>query len=297
MTENPRINRRQLLTSAAAVSTVALTGARPLNAQPSPRKNSQPLKLGLMSYTLAKDWDIATIIKNCTETKFEHVELRTTHAHGVEVTLSKARRQEVRKRFEDAGIKISLASGFGYHHPDPEKLRQQIEGTKEYTLLARDIGARGIRVFPNALLADQGIPEEQTMQQIGKAVREVGEFAHDHGVEIWLAVHGRGTNIVAKVKKMVDYAQSPHVYINWNCDQNDTKGPGFEANFNSVKDRIRNIHMHSLYNEDYPYRQLFALLKASGYQGYCDAEIPASCEPIRLMKYYRALFLAYQNAL
>jgi len=297
MTENPCINRRQLLASAAAASTVALTGRRTLSAQPSTGKNDRPLKLGLMTYTLAKDWDVATIIKNCTETKFEHVELRTTHAHGVEVTLSKAQRQEVRKQFEAAGIKISLASGFGYHYPDAGELRKNIEGTKEYTLLAHDIGARGIRVFPNALLADQGIPEEQMMQQIGKAVAEVGEFAHDHGVEIWLAVHGRGTNIVGKVKKMVDYAQSPHVYINWNCDQNDTKGPGFEANFNSVKDRIRNIHMHSLYDEDYPYRQLFQLLKASGYQGYCDAEIPASCEPIRLMKYYRALFLAYQNAL
>ena len=295
MTQRQSINRRQFLASTAAVA--AATGSGKLDAQPSSRENQQPLRLGLMSYTLAKDWDIATTIKNCTETKFEHVELRTTHAHGVEVTLSPAQRQDVRRRFEDAGLKISLASGFSYHHPDQAELRKHIEGTKEYTLLARDIGARGIRVFPNALLADQGIPEEQTMQQIGKAVREVGEFAHDHGVEIWLAVHGRGTNIVAKVKRMVDYAQSPHVYINWNCDQNDTKGPGFEANFSSVKDRIRNIHLHSLYNEDYPYRKLFQLLKASGYQGYCDAEIPASCEPIRLMKYYRALFLAYQNAI
>ena len=290
--------RRNLLKSSVALAaTSVIASSRPSSAQGAAGQAGQPLRLGLMTYTLAKDWDVATIIKNCTETQFEHVELRTTHAHGVEVTLSKAQRQEVRKQFEDAGIRISLASGFGYHYPDAGELRKNIEGTKEYTLLARDLGARGIRVFPNALLVDQGIPEEQTMQQIGKAVAEVGEFAHDHGVEIWLAVHGRGTNIVAKVKKMVDYAQSPHVYINWNCDQNDTKGPGFEANFNSVKDRIRNIHMHNLYNEDYPYRQLFALLKASGYQGYCDAEIPASCEPIRLMKYYRALFLAYQNAL
>ena len=31
--------------------------------------------------------------------------------------------------------------------------------------------------------------------------------------------------------------------------------------------------------------------------GYCDAEIDASKEPIRLMKYYRATFLALQNAI
>jgi len=295
MTKSPRINRRQLLTSAAAASTVALTGSRALNAQPSSGKNDRPLKLGLMSYNLAKDWDIDTIIKNCTETGFEHIELRTTHAHGVEVTLSKAQRQAVRKRFEDAGLKISLASAFSYHHTDQAELRKHIEGTKEYTLLARDVGALGIRVFPNALPA--GVPEEQTLKQIGKSLAEVGQFGHDHGIDIRVCVHGRGTNIVGKIKQMIDYSDNPHVYVNWNCDKNDTKGPGFKANFNSVKDRIRNIHMHELWDEEYPYRQFFRLLKQAGYQGYCDAEIPASCEPIRLMKYYRALFLAYQNAI
>jgi hypothetical protein len=52
-----------------------------------------------------------------------------------------------------------------------------------------------------------------------------------------------------------------------------------------------------LTNTDYPYRTLFALLRQSGYRGYCDAEVQASAEPIRFMKYYRALFLALQNAL
>ena len=50
-------------------------------------------------------------------------------------------------------------------------------------------------------------------------------------------------------------------------------------------------------DERYPYRRLFQLLRQSGYQGYCDAEIPASAEPIRLMKYYRACFLALQNVI
>jgi hypothetical protein len=71
--------------------------------------------------------------------------------------------------------------------------------------------------------------------------------------------------------------------------------PGFEANFRSVKDRIRNIHLHELWDPKYPYRKLFALLRQSGYQGYCDAEVSASDQPVRLMRYYRALFLALQE--
>jgi sugar phosphate isomerase/epimerase len=254
------------------------------------------LGLGLMTYNLARSWDIDTIIKNCAEAKFEHAELRTTHAHKVEVGLSPAQRAEVKKRFEDSPIEaISLASAFSYHHTDPAVLRQNIEGTKEYTLLARDIGARGIRVFPNRLLVDRGVPEEKTLEQIGRAVREVGEFARDHGVEIRLSNHGRGTNRVATIRKIFDHAQSEHVYMNWNCDASDVTGAGFEANFNMVKSRIRNLHIHELVGTPYPYRDLFRLLGESGYKGYCDAEIRESEDPVRLMKYYRAVFLAYQG--
>jgi len=301
--------RRDLLRSSAAVAATSVfvsscqSDAKVASQPPAAAAGStaviappKPLKLGLMSYNLAKDWDIDTIIKNCTQTGFEHIELRTTHAHGVEVKMSKEQRQTVRKRFEDAGLKISLASGFAYHYPDPAQLRKEIEGTKEYVLLAQDVGALGFRVFPNALLANKGIPEEQTMRQIGKALAEVCPFAHEHGVTIALEVHGSGTNIVGKVKQMVDYSECPYAYINWNCDANDAKGPGFDTNFASVKDRIANVHLHELC-DNYPYRRLFELLRQAGYTGYCDAEIDESKEPIRLMKYYRATFLALQNAI
>ena len=55
-------------------------------------------RLGLVTYNIAKDWDIATIIKNCEATGYEAVELRTTHKHGVEPTLNKAQRAEVKQR-------------------------------------------------------------------------------------------------------------------------------------------------------------------------------------------------------
>jgi sugar phosphate isomerase/epimerase len=194
-------------------------------------------------------------------------------------------------------LKLSLASAFAYHWDDPQKLRENVEGTKEYTILAHDVGAIGIRVFPNALLVDKGIPEEQTLEQIGKALAEVGKFAADYGVEIRVSNHGRGTNRVSIVRKILDFADSPHVYMNWNCDRTDVEEPGFEAHFNMVKDRITNLHIHDLFNEQYPYRKLFSLLRQSGYSGYCDAEVGESCEPIQFMMYYRGLFLALQNAL
>lgn len=252
--------------------------------------NKSPLKLGLMTYTLAKDWDIDTIIKNCTETKFQHVELRTTHAHGVEVTLSSAERAAVKKRFEDAGLTISLASGFRYHFPDQAELKKNIEGTKEYILLARDVGAIGVRVF--AYTNSNGTQEGKTLVQIAKALAEVGEFGYNNGVEIRVCNDGP---TIGMIKKLIDMSQSPHVYLNWNCPISDLEG-GFESNFNSVKHLIRNIHIRELWN-DYPWRLFFKLLSKSGYSGYCDAEIGGNPDPIRFMKYYRALFLALQDAI
>ncbi|MBN1984972.1 MAG: hypothetical protein JW761_01645, partial [Prolixibacteraceae bacterium] len=55
------------------------------------------MKLGLVTYLWAKDWDIPTIIKNCTEAKISGVELRVEHAHGVTLDLTPGQRAEVKK--------------------------------------------------------------------------------------------------------------------------------------------------------------------------------------------------------
>jgi sugar phosphate isomerase/epimerase len=272
------------------------TGGVPVQDAVAAEPAKAPLKLGLMTYSIAKDWNLETCIKNCLECKLEHIEFRTTHAHGVEVSLSKAERRDVKQRLADAGLTCSLASAFAYHWSEPERVRADIEGTKEYTLLAADIGARGIRVFPNAILESEGIPVEQTVAQIGKAVSEAGTFAGDHGVHIRLANHGKGTDDLLITKRILDHTTTPHVYVNWNCDETDVLDPGFDARFDLVKDRISNIHLHDLHNTAYPYRRLFERLREIGYQGYCDAEIGPSEDAIAVLKYYRALFLALQNA-
>lgn len=291
------MNRRILLKIATAGSASLVLTSRGSSQVVSGSPTRLPLRIGLMTYNLARDWDLETLIKNCTEARFEHVELRTTHAHKVEVNLSPNQRAEVKKRFADSPIRdISLASGFSYHHADAALLRQNIEGTKEYTLLARDLGARGIRVFPNQLPVP-GVPEERTLEQIGRACREVATFAADHGVQIRIANHGRGTNRLKITRRILDLADCPALMVNFNCDPTDTEDPGFEHNVGLVRGRIGNVHLHRLYDETYPYRKLFALLRADGYTGYCNAEIDTSPEPVRLMKYYRALFLAYQDAI
>jgi len=43
--------------------------------------------------------------------------------------------------------------------------------------------------------------------------------------------------------------------------------------------------------------QRLAGLNESGFNGYCLAEIPESKDPVRVLQYFRSLWLAYQNLL
>ncbi len=159
-----------------------------------------PLKLGLVTYNLAKEWDIDTLIKNCTETKFDAVELRTTHAHGVEPGLTAEQRREVRKKFADSPVKLaSLGSVCEFDSPDPQVLQQNIETCRMFVQLAADVRAEGVKVRPNRLHLDKGIPEETTLKQIGESLALVGSFAKEYGVEIRVEVHGSDTSRVPPV--------------------------------------------------------------------------------------------------
>jgi sugar phosphate isomerase/epimerase len=254
------------------------------------------IRLGTVTYNLAKDWDVPTIIKNCAETKFEGVELRTSHAHGVEVGLSKEQRQEVAKQFKDSPVALmGLGSAFDFHTPDQARLRHDIEATKEYIVLAHDVGAPGVKVRPNGLPRE--VPREKTLEQIGRSLGELGAFGEGYGVQIRLEVHGPETSLVPNIKTIMDAAHHPNVGVCWNSNQTDLEGEGFDHNFNLVKDRIFTVHMRDLYLDEYPFRRLLTRLNEVGFSGFCLAEIPESKDPVRVMHYFRALFLAYQNLL
>ena len=251
---------------------------------------SPRMKLGIVTYNIAKDWDVPTIIKNCAETKFQGVELRTSHAHGVEVALNKEQRQEIKKRFHDSPVELmGLGNAFDFHTPDQAKLRADIAATKDYILLAQDVGAPGVKVRPNGLPPD--VPKEKTLEQIGKSLHELGEFGAGHGVQIRLEVHGKETSQVPNIKTIMDVASHENVGVCWNSNQTDLDGGGFDHNFNLAKHKIFTVHMRDLYLEEYPFRKLLTGLNETGFTGYCLAEIPESPEPLRVLRYFRALWL------
>jgi sugar phosphate isomerase/epimerase len=296
-----KINRRQFITASSltfgAVSLTPMLARAAAAPKPASFLTRPPkMHLGLVTYNLAQDWDIPTIIKNCEAAQFEGVELRTEHAHKVEVNLSPEQRKEVRKRFQDSKVQLmGLGSTLDYHWPDQAKLRKNIEATREYIVLAQDVGASGIKVRPNGLPKE--VPEEKTLAQIGRALGELGDFARDHGQVVRLEVHGSGTAFPPRIKTILDTANHPSVGACWNCNPSDLDGEGWDYNFDLLKAKIFSVHMRDLFLEDYPFRKLLTRLNEINFTGFCLAEIPASTDPVRVMKYYRGLWLAYQGLL
>jgi len=225
------------------------------------------MRFGLVTYLWGRDWDLPTVIANCERTGVLGVELRTQHAHGVESNLSAAQRREVKKRFDDSPVTLlGPGTNFAFHYADASRLRKDIEGAKEYIKLSRDCGGSGVKVKPNDM--PKNVPQEKTIEQIGKSLNELGRFGADYGQKIRLEVHGACSPLPI-MKKIMDVADHPNVGVCWNCNGQDLQGEGLEYNFNLVKDRFGDtVHVRELSIGDYPYQELMNLFVAMDYDGW-----------------------------
>lgn len=281
------MHRRRFVQAAAAGTALGLgPGLAPAQSKEPPR-----FRLGIVTYNIAAGWDLPTLLKVCQNVGLAAVELRTTHKHGVEPSLSKPQRQEVRKRFADAGVDIwGTGTVCEFHAPDPAVVRKNIESCKQFVELTADIGGKGVKVRPNGLPKE--VPVERTLEQIGKALVECGQAAANANVEIWVEVHGAGTAHPPHCKTIMQHCGHPKVGLTWNSNASDVKDGSVAEYFNLLAPWVRSCHINELYS-GYPYRELFRLLGQSGYDRVTLAEIPgmpdlASAE--RLLRYYKALW-------
>jgi sugar phosphate isomerase/epimerase len=282
------VNRRTFIATGAAAGLAPLgLGSHALGQ--ARKEPSGQMKLGIVTYNIAAKWDVPTLIEKCKAIGIAGVELRTTHAHGVEPSLSAEKRKEVRQRFADSGVTLwGLGSTCEFHATDPAEVEKQIGICRDFVALAQDVGAVGVKVRPNGL--PEGVPVEKTLERIGKALRTCGAFAADQGVEIWLEVHGGGTSHPPHIRTIMDHCAHPQVGVCWNSNATDLQDGSCKPYFDLLRKHIRSCHITELASDSYPWRELFALLRDSGYDRFTLAEIGESSDPDRLLRYYRALW-------
>jgi sugar phosphate isomerase/epimerase len=292
----PAPTRRRFLHTAGALAAAGLVPV-PAAAAPTKAEGSAPkFQLGIVTYNVAAQWDLPTVLKVCKNVGLAAVELRTTHKHGVEPSLGKDQRREVRQRFADAGVTPwGCGSVCEFHAPDPAVVRKNIEICKQFVQLAADIGGRGVKVRPNGL--PKGVAVEKTLEQIGKALIPCGQAAADAGVEIWVEVHGSGTAHPPHMKTIMEQCGHPQVGITWNSNAADLINGSITPAFEMLRPWLRSCHINDLYKEAtgaYPYRELFRLLRASGYDRVTLVEVgrvmPSPEFGEEFLRYYKALW-------
>jgi sugar phosphate isomerase/epimerase len=293
-------SRRDFITTAAAATGAGLLSTGLADAQqqqPARAANALRFRLGIVTFNIASTWDQPTMLRICRAVGLSPVELRTSHRHGVEPTLTAQQRRDVRQRFMDAGVEIwGCGTICEFHSPDRQVVQQNIESCRQFVQLVADIGGKGVKVRPNDL--PRGVETERTLEQIGRALADCGRAANDAGVEIWLEVHGRGTSHPPHIRTIMQQANHPRVGVTWNSNPTDVVNGSVAEYFAMLRPWLKSCHINELHR-DYPYRELFRLMRETNYDRVTLAEIPsmpddASAE--RLMRYYKALWTELARA-
>jgi sugar phosphate isomerase/epimerase len=271
------LSRRQFLASSAVAGAAVGAASFPFRCAAAAQGVSDAaIAFGLVTYQWGADWDLPTLLAHCQTTNVQGVELRTTHAHKVEPDLNDQQRAEVAGRFGDAGITcVGIGSDERFDNPDPAVVKRAIEKTKEFVRLSHDIGASGVKVKPDRFWPN--VPREQTIEQIGKALNELGLYAAGFGQQIRLEVHGQCAELPT-IRAIMDIATDDNVYVCWNSNATDLKGDGLAKNFELVRERFgRTCHVRELNTPDYPFQELIDLLVKTKYEGWVLLE--ASSKP------------------
>lgn len=289
------MDRRTFLGSSAALAIPSFGFGE---SKPDPK--DPPFKLGMVSYMIPAKWDLPTTLKVCKEVGIAAIECRTTHKHGVEPTLNADERKKVKAQFAESGIVFwGCGSICEFHAVDQKVVQKNIEDCKKFIQLVADIGGKGVKVRPNGLPKD--VKVEKTLEQIGKSLIECGNAAKDAGVEIWVEVHGQGTQDPPNIKTIMEVCNHPSVGLTWNSNPTDIKDGSVKDAFEMLKKWIKSCHINDLNKQEskgkdfYPYKELFALLRELKYDRYTLIEegkaIDDPKEGIEYLKKYKNRWL------
>ena len=237
------------------------------------------VKYSFMSFS-TPELSFDEMLRTAGDLGYDGIEPRVVagHAHGVELEADAAARMAMRERAAEQGIAIAcVATSCSY--ADPERTQQMVDDTRRYVDLAADIGAPCIRVFGGRI--PEGIPREQAVDHVAKALEEVAPHAEGRGVSICLETHDDWCDPahVAEVMRKVD---RDGVAVNWDIMHpiragNSTMDRAFEA----LGPWIKHTHLHDGNDEGklvpigegiIDHRRAVELLAGADFEGHLSGE-------------------------
>ena len=246
--------------------------------------------LGSVTYNLLKDYDLETIIRTLETVGYEVVELRTGHKHGVEPSIHVAERARVRRRFEASKVRLlSYGTTCRFQSPDPAGNAPASPKSPKASWTWRTIPALSASSSsPWDCLPT--VPQETATRYFGASMRQLGEYGAGKGVEIWMEVHGNGTQNPPVAVALLRAAGHDNVGACWNSNPTDVQNGSVKESFTCSGLDPQRTPARRPTDDRYPFRELFALLRESGYNRYTLAEVAESKETERYMLMFKALW-------
>jgi sugar phosphate isomerase/epimerase len=161
-------------------------------------------------------WDWLKILDFAQQNGFVAVELR-----GLLGTMDLPARPEfapgrIEQSKQEVGahsLRIScLGSSAHLHETDPDKHEQQLADARRFIDLASALDAPYVRVFGNNIVEGR----EQVIEHVGKALRQLGEYAGQKNVTVIIESHGDFTDSPT-LHAILESANSPHVGLLWDA--------------------------------------------------------------------------------
>jgi sugar phosphate isomerase/epimerase len=247
------------------------------------------MKLSLLTFAIAREWEMDKLIEISKKLGFAGIEFRTDqkHKHGVELDTGKETRKMIKDKLHDAYLEaVGIATPCRFEYSDAGRRRENIERTKSFIELASDIEAPYVRVFGNEF--EEGADRDETIKWVGESLGELINFGRPYGVEVLLEMHG-DLNFWKYTKNVLKHTGISDAGAVYNSDLRDKVGDSIKGTYSQVKHLIKHVHMHD-FILDYPYKELFQLLKDDKYNGYLSAEIRESADAEKVLAYYAKLY-------
>ena len=284
------MDRRGAIGHAAAVVLAAAcarrgSSAEPGTSNPDPHPRTGRLPIGFSTLG-CPEWSWTQILDFAASHGFAAVELR-----GLLTQMDLTRRPEfapamldaTRRQIADHSLGIScLGASANMHEMDAAKRTAALDEGRRFIDLAGALHAPYVRVFGNNYVRD--VPRDQMLAHIANGLRELGEYAREHGVTVLIESHGDFTDSPS-LAELMERAHSPAVAILW--DAHHTFAFGHEEPEDTVRHIgrwIRHTHLKDSVpavadrkyvltgTGDVPVQRQIAALVQIGYRGFYSFE-------------------------
>ena len=162
------------------------------------------------------DWSFDEIVARGVEYGYDGVEIRLIERETDLLKRPEFQPSELPQRIRqlsDAGFRVcGLSSSVHFENPNPATRATQLANGRAYCDLARELGAKFVRVFGDLIRPNKD--EAQQLDWIAAGLQSLGEYASTLGIDVLIETHGDFCRS-EKMVSLMNRVSSPSVGVLW----------------------------------------------------------------------------------